>query len=104
MLCCVFSSSEYQIFLTKTLSENRIFKIQGNRTWISLQLTSSINEHDDFLIYITQITKFGGKHFKKGLFSMFLFLVFLKISSTLGWAWSIQESINGRINVSIRRH
>lgn len=85
-----FLTSEYQIyFYRKTLSENRIFKIQGNRTWISLKLTSSINEHDDFLIYITQITQFGGKHLKKGLFSMFLFLVF---KSKLNFGLGVEHS------------
>ena len=45
-----------------------------------------------------------GKTLKKRTFFNVSFSCFLKVSSTLGWAWSIQESINGRINVSIRRH
>ena len=76
-------------FLIEKRSENRIFKIQGYRTWISLKLTSSINEHDDFLIYITQITQFGGKQLKKDFFQCCFFLFF---KSKLNFGLGVEHS------------
>ena len=72
-------------FLIEKRSENRIFKIQGYRTWISLKLTSSINEHDDFLIYVTQI---WGKTLKKGLFNV----SFLFFKSKLNFGLGVEHS------------